>query len=198
MRTGALVLAAGKSSRFGSPKQLLELEGETLVDRACRVALEAGCQPVLRLLGAHTDRILDKPAMAGVETFVHVNWQDGMGNSLAAGLARLLELAPGLDAVFVLLPDQPLVSVGLLETMQSLRSGATVVWCGHPDTRGPPALFDRRHFNELLKLSGDQGAKAVVAKHPAAVVEFAGAAWDIDSPETWDRFLEHWNGQNTV
>lgn len=186
MKVGAVVLAAGKASRFGAPKQLLEIGGETLVDRACRTALAAGCAPVLRVLGGHAAEILRHPCPAGVETLVHAGWEEGMGGSLAAGVARLA--GEGFDAVFVLLADQPLVTVDLLEAMKRELSGASVVLCDHGETSGPPALFAAGHFAELMALRGDRGAKAVAANHPVALVAFPDGAWDIDSPEVWERF----------
>ena len=189
MKIGAVVLAAGQASRFGSPKQLLEIHGETLIDRACRTAQEAGCHPVLRLLGAHAEMILERPCPAGVETFVHDGWEEGMGSSLAAGVARLLELCPELDAVFVLLADQPMTTATLLKSMEAGLQKASIVWCDHSNVKGPPALFERKHFEELQALQGDRGAKAVAANHPTASVPFPDAAWDIDSPEAWEKFL---------
>ncbi len=189
MKTGAVILAAGKASRFGSPKQLLEISGETLIDRACRIALEAGCDPVLRVLGAHSDKILEPPCPARVETLVHGSWEEGMGSSLAAGVSRLLELRPELDALFVLLADQPMSTAGLLVDMRRTLGTASIVWCEHGDAKGPPALFGREHFAELQSLQGDRGAKTVIARHEAATIAFPDAAWDIDSPEAWERFL---------
>lgn len=189
MRIGVVVLAAGKASRFGSPKQLLKIGGETLIDRACRTALEAGCDLVLRLLGAHVDEILEHPCPAGVETFFHVGWEEGMGSTLAAGTSRLLELAPTIDAILVLLADQPMVSAQLIREMSKKLADATVVWCAHSGISGPPALFAREHFGELLALQGDRGAKAIAVIHRAATVPFSGAGWDIDSPETWQNLF---------
>lgn len=194
MVTGAVILAAGKASRFGSPKQLLEFKGETLIDRACRTALEAGCDPVLRVLGAHAESIQSLPCPAGISTLVHQDWEKGMGGSLAAGVARLLELQPGLDAIFVLLTDQPLATPDLLGEMRSALHPNTIVWCDHGETMGPPALFARAHFEELTALQGDRGAKAVITRHEAAVIPFPDAAWDIDSPEAWERFLARKGG----
>jgi molybdenum cofactor cytidylyltransferase len=190
MKIGAVVLAAGKASRFGAPKQLLEIDGETLIDRACRTAREAGCNPVLRILGAHADEILVRPCPALVETLVHSRWEEGMGSSLAAGVGALLDRAPDLDAVLVMLADQPMVTVHLLEEMSAELSEASIVLCDHGDATGPPALFAKQHFEELMALHGDRGAKAVAANHHAALVAFADAAWDIDSPQAWERFLQ--------
>ncbi|RYD41191.1 MAG: nucleotidyltransferase family protein, partial [Verrucomicrobiaceae bacterium] len=187
MRVGAMILAAGKASRFGSPKQLLVLDGETLVDRACRIALEAACTPVLRVLGAHAETILGHPCPHGVHTLVHPGWEQGMGSSLAAGVTNLLRMEPDLDALFVLLADQPVTTPSLLENMTDQLASASIVWCGHDDAKGPPALFSRIHFHELMSLQGDRGAKAVIARHQATLMAFPDAAWDIDSPEAWER-----------
>ncbi len=189
MKVGAVILAAGKASRFGSPKQLLEFKGETLIDRACRTAMEAGCQPVLRVLGSHGEKIIARPCPDRVETFVHPAWEEGMGSSLAAGVSRLLELAPDLDGIFVLLADQPMIAPSLLKTMILELQKTSVVWCIQSNITGPPALFARIHFEELLALRGDRGAKAVAKNHEAATVAFPRARWDIDSPEAWDQFL---------
>ena len=188
MRIGAVVLAAGKASRFGSPKQLLRIGGETLVDRACRTALQAGCHPVLRLLGSHAEEILRHPGPNGVETFVHPAWEDGMGSSLAAGVTHLLDLSPGIDALFVLLADQPMVTPDLLKTMAAELETASIVLCRYADVTGPPALFTRRHFPALRALDGDRGAKSVAAGQDLATVPFDDGAWDIDSPGAWEKF----------
>ncbi len=189
MRIAALVLAAGKASRFGSPKQLLEIHGETLIDRACRTAMASGCEPVLRILGAHADKILNRTCPAGIETFFHSEWEQGMGSSLAAGVSQLLTISPELDAILILLADQPMVTASLIDSMRAGLSESSVVWCGHGETKGPPALFARAHFQELQALHGDQGAKSVAASHQAVIVPFPDGACDIDSPEAWGKFL---------
>ena len=191
MNTGAIILAAGQASRFGSPKQLLEWEGSTLLDRACLTALEAGCHPVLRVLGAHSGKILPLFCPPGIETLVHPNWQEGMGSSLASGLEHLLIMEPDLDALFILLPDQPLVTARLLRQYLQEKDAkkAPVILCDHGEATGPPVLFGRELFGELLALRGDQGAKSVAVRHPYATIPFADAAWDLDTPEAWDRFI---------
>lgn len=191
MKAGALILAAGGGTRFGGTKQLLEIEGETLIDRACKTALAAGCEPVLRVLGARADEILARPELQGVATLVHDHWQDGMGSSLAAGICRLLEIEPECDAVFILLADQPLVSPGLLETMLPLlEEHFSMVICDYGGSSGPPAVFKWPHFPELMELTGDRGAKSLAARHPGSVAwhPFPGGVCDIDSKEAWEEF----------
>ncbi len=192
MKTGALVLAAGKASRFGSPKQLLEMGGITLLDGACMAARDAGCDPVLRVLGSRAELILGRPCPQGVATLVHRGWEEGMGASLAAGMLELQAMRPDLDAVLVLLSDQPMVgSAPFAEMFGRLRQpGISIVLCDHGEACGPPALFSAEHFSELQSLSGDQGAKAITRNHGNAVskVHFPEGIWDIDSPEAWERF----------
>ncbi|WP_367875361.1 NTP transferase domain-containing protein [Luteolibacter sp. Populi] len=185
-------MAAGRASRFGAAKQLLEWQGLTLLDRACLTALDARCDPVLRVLGGHASEVLERPCPERIETLVHESWQEGMGSSLAAGVSRLAELAPDLDALFVLLPDQPLVTTELLGSLAAgLEEGKiSIVLCDHGKTLGPPSLFRRCHFAELVLLRGDQGAKVLAARFPDAVttIDFPGGALDIDTPEAWERF----------
>ena len=188
MITGAVILAAGSATRFGGRKQLLEIHGETLIDRACRTALAAACTPVLRVLGADADEILRRPELPDVHTLVYQNWSDGMGSSLAAGVCELLKLEPKCEAIFILLADQPLVSPDLLRQMRGLlNSRFSMLLCDYGGSSGPPALFKHPHFSELTKLTGDRGAKMLAANHPDAVawLPFPGGMCDIDSKESW-------------
>lgn len=194
MKVGALVLAAGKASRFGAAKQLLELDGITLIDRACLTALAAGCSPVLRVIGGHAGAILARPSPAGVETLHHSGWEEGMGNSLAAGVKHLVGLVPDLEAIAILLPDQPAVDAALLERVFDALEPPqiSIVLCDHSRASGPPALFSACHFGELMALEGDAGAKSVAARYPQQVNKVLSpeTAHDIDSPEAWERFTQ--------
>lgn len=187
MRIGAVVLAAGKASRFGSPKQLLVLDGETLLNRTCRVAKEAGCDPVLRVLGCHAEAILSEPCPSGVESLVHVGWENGMGSSIAAGATRLMDLQPGLEAMVILLADQPSVSSQLIGHMGNLLQAGKPVLCDYGGVTGPPAMFPRTHFGILAACSGDRGAKGAAGSDPI-LVSFPGGRWDLDTLPDWERF----------
>jgi len=192
-RIGAIILAAGRASRFGRAKQLLELDGESLLDRACRLAGEAGCEPVLRVLGARTDEILARPCAGSVTTLVHADWEQGMGSSLAAGMRRMQETDPSLEAVLVMLCDQPGVEVGLLKELLGAcgPGGVSIALSDAGGATGPPAVFGREHFAELAELKGDRGAKVIAGTHPDKVrlVEFPAGS-DVDSEEEWERFLK--------
>lgn len=191
MKIGAIILAAGAASRFGRPKQLLELGGEILVDRACRLATEAGCSPVVRVLGANADQIQQGSNDDRVVTVVNEKWADGMGGSLARGMEALLAAAPDADGVIILLCDQPAVNPSILDTLVASLRRASIVLSDCGESTGPPAAFGRVHFPELLALSGDRGAKAIATAHPESVatIAFPEGRWDIDSEAEWVKFL---------
>lgn len=191
-KIAAIVLAAGGARRFGKAKQLLEYDGETLVDRACRVAAEAGFDPVVRVLGGHADEILARGGGGAVLTLTHPDWESGVGSSLAYGVAELLEREPDCEAILVMLCDQPTVCPNHLRDIITVAEspGVSIVLSESGACTGPPVLFKSRHFDELLALDGDRGAKIVASRHPEAVamVAFPQGRWDIDSPESWARF----------
>ena len=117
MTIGAIVLAAGASSRMGTPKQALELDGRSLLRRAALAALEAGLRPVVVVTGANVAR--SREQIAGLEVVEAENaaWATGMGSSVVAGLRALLDAAPGTDAVVLTVCDQPFVTPALLRAL---------------------------------------------------------------------------------
>lgn len=186
-------MAAGASSRLGRPKQLLALNGQTLLGRTVRAAAEAGCAPVIVVVGAHADAVIGEArALPGpVQVVVNERWQNGMGTSLAAGVGALQTAAPNVRAAVVLLCDQPRVSA---ETVRALvdtyaASGRLIAASEYSGTLGAPCLFDQTFFGELTALSGDAGARRILARHPeqVAAVPFAGGADDVDTPNDWAR-----------
>ena len=199
----AIILAAGASTRLGAPKQLLLLNGESLLRRTVRIALEAGCSPVLAVLGAHAEEML--PELEGLNATAVLNpeWRLGMSTSVQAGLAKLLSLDPSgsrsespfgspsaiswaKDAL-LLVCDQPATTPALLKRLIEAHGQASlpITACRYSETLGVPAVFSSLVFPELLELTGDQGARRVIARSPArvAAVDFPGGASDIDTPE---------------
>ena len=186
MSIAAVILAAGASSRLGRPKQLEQFEGESLLRRTARVALEGGCEPVLVVLGANADvscaEIVDLP----VRVLHHEQWSTGMASTISCGVAAL---PPNAEGAILLVCDQPHLSAALLQDLLARRGAPnTIIASRYADTVGVPALFERVHFTELIELSGDVGAKSLFAKHANAttVVNFPRGAVDIDSPADAD------------
>ena len=185
----AVILAAGASRRFGSPKQLARYRGESLVARSVRLAHEAGAGMVCVVLGYRAEairRAFQQGRVSSAETTIvrNARWRDGMGRSLACGVRSLDRRA---RAVLVCLADQPLLEAGDLERIvlawrASPRSIAASRYAGKP---GVPAIFPRSHFAALKSLSGDRGARALLASSSDVLsVPMPSAAVDIDDP--WD------------
>ena len=205
---GIVMLAAGGSTRMGTPKQLLPYRNRTLLRHAALTALESACRPVVVVLGAHADVL--RPELDGLDVHVVENpdWPAGMSGSLRVGMQALLEkeegrkrkdeeqnapssFLPPPSSLIVMLCDQPFVTPGLLNRLvQTWRdTGESMVACEYGDSIGVPALFDQSHFPELLALEGAMGAKQVLLRHAPNLerVSFAGGMIDVDTPADYAR-----------
>ena len=178
----AVVLAAGASNRLGRPKQLVRIDGQPLVRRAARAALDAGCRPVLVVLGAAGKEVGAAVAGLPVRRVTNPRWTDGVGASIACGVRAA---AAGRPAGCIVLPcDQPRVTAGVLTALieRFAAGGADAVACGYAGTAGPPVLFAPALFDRLSALTGDRGAKRVLDGAAAvAVVDFPGGELDVDT-----------------
>lgn len=183
---GSLILAAGNSSRLGEPKQLLRHRGETLIRRAVRVALEAGCSPVVVVCGAAREGVEAELGGLAAAVCYHAGWQRGMGSSVRAGMAHTLSLAPKLEALMLMVCDQPFVTAEVLRELIAARerSGKRAAACGYADTVGVPALFDSTLFPLLAAVPDTHGARRVLSAlaDEVARVPFPRGEIDIDTP----------------
>lgn len=190
---GAIILAAGGSGRFGQPKQLLPFQGESLVRRAVRGALEAACAPVTVVVGHVRERIENELRETPAVIVENPEWQRGLGSSIRSGVLHLRSARPELDAVVLLACDQPFVDAGVIRSLiaQWENSGKPIVACSYAGTLGIPVLFDRSCFEELLSLPDDSGAKAIIESRPGDVaqVEFEKGAIDVDTPADFESCL---------
>lgn len=178
-----VVLAAGGSTRLGQAKQLLTRDGETLVHRAVRLALETSPAQVLVVVGANADSIAACVADLDCELVSNGEWQSGMAGSLRAAGENL---GPAVHRVLVLVCDQPALERrhldALLEGARASEAGcaATV----HGDALGVPAVVPRDWF-ESMPAAGDRGFGARLGQQPAAGIyrlEAPDLETDIDSP----------------
>lgn len=188
---GAIILAAGGSSRFGQAKQLLSFQGESLVRRAVRTAIEAGCACVTVIVGDARDRIETELRETPAVIVENPEWQRGLGTSIRCGLRHLLSLRPEIDAVVLLACDQPFADASVITSLIAQRENShkPIVACSYANTLGIPALFDRACFESLLALPDDSGAKALIESRSADVaqIEFEKGAIDIDTPADFER-----------
>lgn len=190
---GAVVLAAGSSSRMGTPKQALLFRGQTLLRRAALAALGAACRPVIVVTGAHAEQSRGELRGLDVREVVNPLWDTGMASSVRAGVGALVEADSETSAVVLMLCDQPHVTpevvAGLVAAHRATRS--RVVASQYGGSFGVPALFGRPLFAELARLEGGSGAKQVIKRHAseAHFVPFPGGEIDLDTPDDFARLL---------
>lgn len=188
------MLAAGGSRRLGRPKQRVRVAGETLAVRACRAALDAGCDPTAVVLGAGADAVADDLAAAGLAARAALRlvrnprWEEGLASSLSAGVAAVE--AAGADAVLCIPCDLPALDAAHLRALVGRWDGDPrgAVASAYAGTLGAPALFGRARFAELQALTGDRGARDLLrgaageGGPPPAAVEWPAGAADVDRP----------------
>ena len=191
MSIGAVVLAAGGSIRFGQPKQLAIFQGEPLVRRIVTAAKDAGCAPVIVVVGADAAQITPLLADLPVSIIEHPSWSNGLGSSIAVGVKHAVTITANLDAVILLSCDQPFVNATMLRQLIQLHleNGKTIVASAYAETLGIPSLFDRSCFGDLLQLRGDSGAKGIILarRHDVAPFNFPAAAIDIDTTADYEK-----------
>jgi molybdenum cofactor cytidylyltransferase len=189
--TGAVILAAGGSSRFRQPKQLLPFRGDTLIRTIINAACGAGCSPVVVVIGSSGEKIHSELADTNVIEVRNANWQRGMGSSIRTGVEALIDRAPDVGAIVLLVCDQPTVNArvikDLIATHETTRK--KIVASSYADTVGVPALFDRSLFERLLSLGDEAGAKSIILQNPERVAQFAfpEGAIDVDTWEDWEK-----------
>lgn len=186
LRFGAVILAAGASTRMGEPKQLLLIDGQPLIVRAAEAALASQAWPVVVVLGAHAEKI--RPALARLPVLITENaaWTEGMAASIRAGLATLQQFSRTLDGALLALCDQPAFSADVIAQLVAAQqtTGRGIVAARYSGRHGAPALILREHFSTLSALEGEAGARDLLNGHhdSVAAVDLPELAHDLDTP----------------
>lgn len=189
LRFGAIILAAGPSSRMGTPKQLLRFEGKPLVVRAVEAALAGSAWPVVVVLGANAEAV--RPVLARLPVLVAENpaWPEGMAASLRTGVITLGQFSRSLDAALIAVCDQPAFSAEVIARLLAAQreTGRSIVAASYSGRRGVPALFLHEHFSTLTALTGEEGARALLNEDSGkvAAVDLPELALDVDTPSDY-------------
>ncbi len=190
--TGIIILAAGNSSRLGQPKQLLDYQGKTLLRHTVEQALAVSSR-VIVITGSENSGIEQETGSA--LTVQNESWQEGMASSIHKGLNEMLVTYPETENILITVCDQPHIDASvfseLIEKKQS--SGKGIMASHYSGTLGTPVLFSRSYFNDLLQLSGQEGAKKLLVKYRDDVgqVMFEKGSVDIDTPEDYQKLINN-------
>jgi len=180
----AVVLAAGGSARFGSPKQLVRVQGRPLLHLAVARAVEIAGHAVTVVLGAHAMELAPLLRHSPATVVVNRDWAEGMASSIRIGIARL---PPTCEGALLMLADQAAVTAEDLKRLVGAWYGqpSNIAAAQYEATSGVPAIFPRGDFASLTALRGDQGARSLLRRNTDRVtrVPMAAAAIDIDTPE---------------
>jgi molybdenum cofactor cytidylyltransferase len=190
MRIACLVLAAGRSSRMAPRNKLLEpIGGEKMVRRVAATAIASGAEPVIVVSGHEAAAVAG--ALQGLDVTIVTNpdYADGLSTSLRTGLRAL---PAGIDGALILLGDMPEVEASVLAALMAAfaRANAICVPVCH-GRRGNPVLWGKSYFAEMMRLTGDTGAKPLMARHETHLIEVEVATdsifEDVDAPEDLER-----------
>ena len=186
-----ILLAAGAGSRFGQPKALVQLDGQTLAERGVNTLVAGGADPIYVVTGAAPLQL------DGVHTVFNKQWRTGMGSSLRTALRTL---PSHVDAAVVALADQPLVGAeAVARLIAAFEAGATVAVAAYEGQPRNPVLLAREHWPEVIATAtGDQGARAFLRARPDLVTLIecgdTGRPDDIDTTADLDRIAGHHRG----
>jgi molybdenum cofactor cytidylyltransferase len=190
----AVILAAGASSRLGRPKQLLMVRGKTLIARAVDTAIEAGCDPVVVVLGRDAEACKTALGDRPVVCVENIDWATGMGSSLRVGVRTARSVAAEAESVCVLLADQPNVTSQTLRRLieTKARSDRPIAVASFAGTVGPPVIVSGPALERLMNWPNEQGAKALWLAEPNDVlrVECPEAEADVDTEEDYARLTD--------
>jgi molybdenum cofactor cytidylyltransferase len=178
-----VMLAAGRSERFGTAKLLAEYRGKPLLHHALSAAQETCPGNVCLVVGHNAHEVGDSAAELADHIITNEDYATGMGSSIACGVRACREQS---DAILIMLADQPLISSSHLAALVNRWSGKQneIIASRFSGTSGPPVLFASALFDQLEDLHGDVGAREILRRSSSILrtVEFAAAAVDIDTP----------------
>jgi molybdenum cofactor cytidylyltransferase len=192
-RTGAVILAAGMSSRMGEAKQLLRLGQNTLLDKVVDIVRTSRAHEIVLVLGHQAETIQKQLGIKDLKIVINESYQQGMGTSLRSGLAAL---SPETNGALIVLADQPFLRAQTLDLLidHYEQSGAQIVIPIYKGFRGNPVLLDRSVFLEVMALTGDIGCRAIFGNHVEGIVKVPvddiGILLDLDTKDDVEKLRD--------
>jgi len=189
-----IILAAGRSARLGSPKQLLTYQGKNLLQHTIDIAFESQIGPIIVVLGSGKEEISAKLDTNFLTIAENPNWESGMASSLVCGLNTLNNLHPEVESAIIMVCDQPFINAKLLRELikKQEETGCSIVASSYENIYGTPALFHKEHFSELSLLNGDSGARSLIKKYAESIntIPFDQGSIDIDTIEDYRNLVK--------
>lgn len=192
-KTGIIILAAGSSSRLGSPKQLLKYKESTLLKNTISQASKVSNAFIIVVTGSEAEIIEKEFNKEEILFSFNPDWQNGISSSIIKGIEELLHLNPDCEQCILAVCDQPFVTSSVFENLirESNKNQKGMAASAYSETLGTPVLFHKKYFQELLKLKGQEGAKKLIKKHLDDVISvpFEKGNIDIDTEEDYSQLI---------
>ncbi|MFT5885365.1 MAG: molybdenum cofactor cytidylyltransferase [Arcticibacterium sp.] len=194
MAVGIIILAAGESRRMGLPKQLLDINGKSMLKSTVDEALTSEYKPVTVVVGARKEKVMPELSKLPINIVENPLWQTGMASSILRGLAGTYLIEKNLDAVLIMTCDMPEVSAEYIQEIvkASENTDKVIVASQYQKSIGVPALFKKEIFHDLLGLKGDAGARQIFKAHKDDIlaIPFPGLGLDIDTKEDYLNYID--------
>lgn len=193
MQLVVLILAAGKSSRMGNIKQLLKIEGKTLIENAIETSMKIEKTSTLCVLGAHAAEIKKKVDLSNVDVTINKDYELGLSSSIISGIKHLQKQKKQFDGIFLLLADQPAIKVAYYQEMVALfsKEKKKIIASKYENGFGVPAIFPKSFIKNLLAIKGDKGAREFLQKNKKEILSPKTRVnlVDIDTPKEYETYL---------
>ena len=188
---GAVILAAGASSRMHETKQLLPWKNSNLLSHVISQLKHSDAAHVYVVLGANQNEILNQIDTTNITVLINKNWSLGMGTSIATVASYIEEISTHYDGLLLTTSDQPLIELNTYNKLiNSCINHERIVASSYAKDFGIPAVFGKAYFTVLKSLGQDKGAKSVIKNHldHLVLIDDPMAEFDLDTKEVYDKY----------